>query len=181
MVVAAATLCAPALAVLALAAIGATGGGGQAGVGSLAGTQGLRGSTEAAAPALATGLTKPSKYELAARKSSATDRGAHHTRHRPAADQPTRSPVHQPAPPPSIHVGRTPPHLSPPTPETSPVDPTQPGAPNTSGTTSGSGGTSGSTGTSGATDTSGATASGSGSGSGGGSPDVYDTSGPGGG
>jgi uncharacterized membrane protein YgcG len=181
MVVAAATLCAPAFAVLALAAIGATGSGGQAGVGSLAGTQGLRGSTEAATPALTTGATKPSKDELAARKSSAGDRAAHHTRHHPAANRPTRSPVHQPAPPPSIHTGRTPPHLSPPTPETAPPDPTQPGAPTTSGTTSGSGGTSGSSGTSSTTGTSGTTTSGSGSGPGGGSSDVYDTSGSGGG
>src|SRR3954452_7051112 len=43
--VAAATLCAPAFAALALAAIGATGGGDQAAMGSLAGTQGLRGTT----------------------------------------------------------------------------------------------------------------------------------------
>src|SRR3954453_23177634 len=59
--VAAATLCAPALAAVALAAIGATGGGDQAAMGSLAGAQGLRGTPtpEVSSPAPPTPATHP--------------------------------------------------------------------------------------------------------------------------
>jgi hypothetical protein len=172
--VAAATLCAPALAAMALAAIGATGGGGnQAAMGSLAGSQGLRGTTtpSVSSPAPAT----PHKWDLAARKTDASDSpAAHQVQKHPAPRAPSDTQVNRPAPaPPPLRV-KPAPHVTAPT--TPAYDPSQPGAPTTSGTTSGTSGSS-STGTSGT--------SGSGSTSGnhggfGGTADGYDAY-PGGG
>ncbi|MDX6605851.1 MAG: hypothetical protein QOD14_391 [Solirubrobacterales bacterium] len=148
MLVAAATLCAPTFAVLALAAIGATGGGNQAGMGSLAGTEGLRGSTVAATTAASP--AQPLKRDATAAKRNAADPAAtHHARQHPAgrapAHSPTRTPAHPPRPAPSTHIGRTPTHTNS-TPPTAPTyDPNQPGAPTSSGGTTGTTGTGGTT------------------------------------
>jgi uncharacterized membrane protein YgcG len=173
--VAAATLCAPALAALALAAVAATGGGSQAAMGSLAGTQGLRGN--ASPPLSASPAARDSKDWTAAKKGDSSDWPPTHrvqTQKHPAAKAPaTPAPVHHPAPAPPRAPKPT--HVRPPSLPTS--DPTGPGAPIPS-----TGGTSGSS--SSGTDT-GSGSSGSGSGSSGyggpgGSSDGYNASSGGG-
>jgi hypothetical protein len=147
MIVAAATLCAPAFATVALAAIGATGGGGHPAMGSLAGTQGLRGTTtpEASAPAPATSSERTAQHGATVKPSDASNPPPPvHAQRNPAPKVPARAPTHHrsPAPP---HVTPTPhTHVNPPS--TPVYDPTQPGAPTSSGTTSGSGTTTSGTG-----------------------------------
>ena len=94
MLFAAATLCAPALAVAALGGFGATTGGNQAGMGSLAGSAGLRGSTTGAASTQAPPATagKLDTMQNGAGKSPA---GTHHARHHPG----TRAGAEAVAPP----------------------------------------------------------------------------------
>jgi hypothetical protein len=179
MLVAAATLCAPALAVAALGAIGATTSGNQAGMGSLPGTDGLRGSTTAA--------PTPTPSPANADERDGTEKGSgksladtHHARHHPATQAPAHRPSHPPTPPPSTHIGRTPPHTEPTLPGA--YDPTQPGSPTTG---SGSDGTLGSgsgagtgTGSGSGTGTGTGSGSGSGTGTGTGSGSGTGTSGP---
>jgi hypothetical protein len=169
--VAAATLCAPALAATALAAIGATGGGGnQAAMGSLPGSQGLRGTTTplVSSPAPAT----RHKQDIATRKGDGSDSpAALHVQRHPAPSAPSDTPVHRPAPAPPPQRVKPAPHVTAPT--LPAYDPSQPGAPTASGTTSGTSGSS----TSG---TSGTSGSGSTSGGSGGTVDGYDAY-PGGG
>jgi hypothetical protein len=145
--VAAATLCAPAFAALALAALAATGGGNQAAMGSLAGTQGLRGTTSpslnAAPPAI------PDKGGTANGKSHASDSLPVQNGHKHQVQKaPPRDPVHHPSQSPPRQIAPAPrPHLNSPIPP--PFDPSQPGAPTGSTTTGGSTGTSGTSGSSG--------------------------------
>jgi hypothetical protein len=169
LLVAAATLCAPALAVVALAAIGATGGGNQAGMGSLPGSEGLRGSTTAAPSAEALSTAGQGKHELTKQKGigSASHARTHDVRQHPASSRP----AHRPTPPPSTHTKRTPPHpvTTSPSPGTSPYDPLGPGSPTGSDSTAGPGGTttgSGSVTGTGSTSGTGSGASDTGSGSG---------------
>jgi hypothetical protein len=174
MLVAAATLCAPALAVVALGAIGATTGGDQAGMGSLAGTTGLRGSTVAAPSGPTSSPAAADKRDAAKGSTSEPPADTHHARQHPATPAPAPRPSHPRTPPPSNHIGRTPPHTQPTAPSTPTYDPTQPGAPTTSGTGSGSGGTTTTSGSGTGSGTGTTSGSGSGSTSGTGS----DTSGP---
>jgi hypothetical protein len=139
--VAAATLCAPAFAALALAAIGAAGGGDQAAMGSLAGTEGLRGSTT---PSLSSPppATQHKQGRVSEKGDGRDSTAGHQAQKHPVAKAPTPAPAHRPAP------TTRPPHTTPTPQVTAPslptTDPSQPGAPTSSGTTSGSGGTSGS-------------------------------------
>src|SRR3954470_11033033 len=95
--VAAATLCAPAFAALALAAIGATGGGDQAAMGSLAGTHGLRGTTTPVegSPPPASPVKPKSLVKQAAGNDSAPTR---EVQHQPASKAPSPAPTRRPAP-----------------------------------------------------------------------------------
>jgi hypothetical protein len=184
--VAAATLCAPALAALALAAIGATGGGGHDAIGSFAGTEGLRGTTtpSVSAPSPDSGPLDSTKAKEKSLSSDST--ASHHAQKHPAPQAPARPPAHQaPATPP--HHVKPAPNTNVTTPTLPAYDPSQPGAPNSSGTTDTTGGTSGSgTGTTSGTSGSGSSGtdtSGSGSssyGGSGGSVDGFDAY-PGGG
>jgi uncharacterized membrane protein YgcG len=162
--VAAATLCAPAFAALALAAFAASGGSDRPAMGSLTGTEGLRGTTT---PSMsASPSPSPVKYGSGERKGDWSDsnRSPHVPKH-PSSQAPTRPPAHHAPATPPPHAKPTPKtHVNTPAPPT--YDPTEPGAPTSSGTTGTTGGTSGSG--------SGST-SGSGSGSGpGGSADGND-------
>ena len=167
MFVAAATLCAPAFAALALAALAATGGGSdQAAMGSLAGTQGLRGTASPAQTTIPQAKTDRATEPVTTSKRGPGESAATQpARARPAPKANTPAPVHKPAPTPPHKVSpMPPPNLT--SPSVPPYDPSQPGAPTPN--TVGSGASSGSgTGT---------TTSGSGSGShghgdGSGSPD----------
>jgi hypothetical protein len=162
--VAAATLCAPAFATLALAAFAATGGSDQPAMGSLAGTRGLNGTTtpEVIAPA----PTRPDRgpaVKSADQRDDASNPAPQVQKH-PVSQAPPSSPVqHAPTPPtrtPTKPTHPAPaPHVN--SPAVPPYDPSQPGAPNTSGGTTGTdGSSSGSTSGSGTTTT---TTSGSGS------------------
>jgi hypothetical protein len=173
--VAAATLCAPAFAALALAAFAASGGADPAAMGSLAGTEGLRGTTT---PSVSDSpSSEPVKPETGTGKDDWSDtRSSHHLQKRPSPQAPSSPPAHQTPATPPPHVKPTPKtHVNTPTLPT--YDPTVPGAPTSSGTTGTTSGTTGSgTGTS-----SGSSGSGSGSNSGpGGSADGHDAY-PGGG
>jgi hypothetical protein len=175
MAVAAATLCAPLVAMLGLAAIGAAGGGNQAEMGTLAGTQGLRGTTVATTGPSPTQLSGP---PVDGSKADATGEGpanpgsrptqgtGSHPRSEPAPT--TRAPANKPpshtAPkPPSSKVNLNPPAPAPAT----TVDPSGPGAPTPSNSTGGTSGGPGSVDTS-------SSNSGSGSGSGTDYPDGHD-------
>jgi uncharacterized membrane protein YgcG len=171
MTVAAATLCAPLVAVAGLAAIGVAGGGGDPAVGTMAGSQGLRGTTVETippAPAQVAGPTDPvfkREGKGEAPTAAASGRPVKGTTddagREPATD--LRAPAHKP---PIRTQPRTPSRrVSPAPPPAAPeqiVDPSAPGAPTTSGGATGSGGTTGPGDSSGP-------GSGTGSGSGGGS------------
>jgi hypothetical protein len=166
MAVAAATLCAPLVAMLGLAAIGAAGGGNQAEMGTLAGTQGLRGSTVATTSPAPTQISAPPADDLKARadgtNATAADPKQHPTQSTASEPQrepapATRAPAHKP---PTRTVPERPPsrvNPNPSTPAPSTVDPTGPGAPipGTGGTSGGAGSTAGSGSTSGSTSGSG--------------------------
>jgi uncharacterized membrane protein YgcG len=168
MAVAAATLCAPLVAMLGLAAIGAAGGGNQAEMGTLAGTQGLRGSTVATTSPAPTQVSAPPADELKARadgtNATAADPKQHPTQstasqpqREPAPD--TRAPAHKPPTRtvPERPPSRVNPHPSAPAPPPA-VDPTGPGAPipgSSGGTSGGAGSTDGSGSTSGSSSGSG--------------------------
>jgi hypothetical protein len=166
--VAAATLCAPAFAALALAAFAASGGSDQPAMGSLTGTEGLRGITT---PSMsASPSPNPVKYGTGEKKGDWSDStGSPRGRKHPSPQAPARSPAHQAPATPPTHVKPTPKtHVTTPAPPA--YDPTEPGAPTSSGTTDTTSGTSGS----GSGSTSGSSGSGSGSGPGG-SADGHDT------
>ncbi len=135
--VAAATLCAPALAAVALAAFAATGGGDQPAMGSLTGTEGLRGTTT---PSVTYSPSSESaKPKAGTGKDDFSDTsGSHHVRKHPSEQAPARPPAHRtPATPP--HVKPAPKtHVN--TPVLPTYDPSAPGAPTGSGTTDGTSG-----------------------------------------
>jgi outer membrane biosynthesis protein TonB len=138
--VAAATLCAPALAAIALAALAATGGGNQPAMGSLAGTEGLRGTTSPVvnAPPPATSH----KDNMRTKTSRTSDSPDHQVQRHPAPKVATPAPSHQPVSKPPHQTAPAPtPHLN--SPIVAPYDPSQPGAPSSSSTTP-TGGSSGS-------------------------------------
>ena len=152
MTIAAATLCAPLVAVAGLAAIGVAGGEGDPEVGTMAGSQGLRGTTvgtSTPAPAQVPSPTVPiSKGESKGEAQTAAASG------RPlkgATDDEAREPVTDLRPPADKPPIRTQPRtpsrrVSPAPPPAAPeqvIDPSAPGAPTTSGGTTGSGDTSG--------------------------------------
>jgi hypothetical protein len=159
--VAAATLCAPLVAMLGLAAIGAAGGGNQAEMGTLAGTQGLRGSTVATTSPAPTQISAARSDDLKARaegtNATAADPKQHPTQSTASEPQrepapATRAPAHKP---PNHTVPERPPsrvNPNPSAPAPSTVDTTGPGAPipgSTGGTSGGAGSTAGSGSTSG--------------------------------
>jgi outer membrane biosynthesis protein TonB len=175
MAVAAATLCAPAVAAIGLAAIAAAGGGGHPEMGSLAGTQGLRGTTVAATAPAPAGVLGPSIDDPKAKPvTTDEDNAAAHKRHptQDTSSDPQRAPApttRAPAHKPPTHAAPQPPpskvNLNPPAPAPTPsVDPTTPGAP-TSGSTSGAEGGGDTSGSSSGSSSSGSSTSGSSSGS----------------
>jgi hypothetical protein len=148
MLVAAATLCAPIVAVAALAAIAATGGGNQSEMGTLAGTQGLRGTTIGAGNPESSPVPGPTVEDPQGQAKAQTDTAIAKTHPAQTAADPverrqapdTRAPAHKPplqAPPksPSRRVD-----LNPPPPASEPSqDPSAPGAPIPSGSSTGPG------------------------------------------
>jgi hypothetical protein len=141
MAVAAATLCAPALAVTALAAIAAAGGGSDGpGMSTLPGAQGLRGTTEPATVAAApsASFAEPKERRVSDRAGKrAGSAGAHRPARAPEPEDPVRTPE-RPARPAPERNGGTPQTRAP----SYPMPTTGPGAPlpsDTSPTSSGTG------------------------------------------
>jgi hypothetical protein len=137
---AAAILCAPAFAALALAAFAASGGSDQPAMGSLTGTEGLRGTTTPSVSASPS--PSPVKYGTGHGKGDWSDStGSRHVQKHPSPQ--ARPPAHRAPATPPPHVKPTPKtHVN--TLALPTYDPTEPGAPISSGTTGTTSGTSGS-------------------------------------